>query len=103
MPSIDCVGLGWHGWHRWDAEKTGYRSTSASALLRRTRHFIRPSNGHSSPGIKCLESLCMRITDLIMPGAPCYFIHGIQWENIPSILSIGLSCRADDTTKRQGI
>eukprot|EP00959_Pyramimonas_sp_CCMP1952_P375052 7854434-Pyramimonas_sp.AAC.1 len=34
-------------------------------------------------------------------GAPCYFIHGTQWAHIPSTLSIGLSCRADDATKRK--
>eukprot|EP00959_Pyramimonas_sp_CCMP1952_P252323 5271993-Pyramimonas_sp.AAC.1 len=28
--------------------------------------------------------------DLSDPGAPCYFIHGTQWEHLPSILSIGL-------------
>eukprot|EP00959_Pyramimonas_sp_CCMP1952_P268037 5604378-Pyramimonas_sp.AAC.1 len=44
-------------------------------------YFIRPSNGHSSPGIKYPESLYMRITDLTITGAPCYFIRGTQWEN----------------------
>eukprot|EP00959_Pyramimonas_sp_CCMP1952_P172197 3597768-Pyramimonas_sp.AAC.1 len=61
----------------------GYRSRSASALPRRTRHFIRPSNGHSSPGIKCPESLYMRIRVMTIPGAPCYFLPGNQWEIIP--------------------
>eukprot|EP00959_Pyramimonas_sp_CCMP1952_P072663 1518279-Pyramimonas_sp.AAC.1 len=65
-------------------------------------YFIRPTHGHSSPGIKCPESLYMRIADLSAPGAPCYFIHGTQWENLPSILSIGLSCRSDDATKKRG-
>eukprot|EP00959_Pyramimonas_sp_CCMP1952_P072240 1508777-Pyramimonas_sp.AAC.1 len=69
----------------------------------RETYFIRSSNGHSSPGIKCPESLYMRITDLIVPGAPGYFIHGTQWASIPNILSIGLSCRADDTSKKRGI
>eukprot|EP00959_Pyramimonas_sp_CCMP1952_P129299 2703577-Pyramimonas_sp.AAC.1 len=64
--------------------------------------FIRPTNGHSSPGIKCPESLYMRITDLSAPGAPCYFIRGTQWGTMPSILSIGLSCRADDAIKKRG-
>eukprot|EP00959_Pyramimonas_sp_CCMP1952_P214668 4492541-Pyramimonas_sp.AAC.1 len=59
--------------------------------------FIRPSNRHSSSGIRCSESPHMRITDLSAPEAPRYSIHGTQWENLPIILSIGLSCRADDT------
>eukprot|EP00959_Pyramimonas_sp_CCMP1952_P444897 9315866-Pyramimonas_sp.AAC.1 len=65
-------------------------------------YFIRPSSGRSSPGIKCPESLYMRIADLTIPGAPCYFTLGIQWENIPNILRMGLSCRTDDTIKRKG-
>eukprot|EP00959_Pyramimonas_sp_CCMP1952_P136322 2852569-Pyramimonas_sp.AAC.1 len=65
-------------------------------------YFIRPTNGHSSPGIKCPESLYMEITGLSAPGAPRYFIHGTQWENLPLTLSIGLSCRADDTSKKRG-
>eukprot|EP00959_Pyramimonas_sp_CCMP1952_P440136 9214524-Pyramimonas_sp.AAC.1 len=65
-------------------------------------YFIRPSNGHRSPGIRCPESLYMRITDLSAPGAPRHFIRGTEWENIPNILSIGLSCRADDTVKKRG-
>eukprot|EP00959_Pyramimonas_sp_CCMP1952_P390019 8173453-Pyramimonas_sp.AAC.1 len=44
----------------------------------------------------------MRITDLLVPGAPRYFIHGTQWEHIPNMLGIGLSCRADDTIKKRG-
>eukprot|EP00959_Pyramimonas_sp_CCMP1952_P160848 3363871-Pyramimonas_sp.AAC.1 len=39
-------------------------------------YFIRPSNGHSSPGIKCPEPLYTRITDLSAPGAPCHLIPG---------------------------
>eukprot|EP00959_Pyramimonas_sp_CCMP1952_P393715 8249901-Pyramimonas_sp.AAC.1 len=31
-------------------------------------YFIRPTNGHSSPGIKCPESLFMKIIDLSAPG-----------------------------------
>eukprot|EP00959_Pyramimonas_sp_CCMP1952_P409290 8577823-Pyramimonas_sp.AAC.1 len=46
-------------------------------------YFIVPSNGRSSPGIKCPESLYMRITDLTISGAPCYFIRSTQWEHIP--------------------
>eukprot|EP00959_Pyramimonas_sp_CCMP1952_P271079 5667553-Pyramimonas_sp.AAC.1 len=65
-------------------------------------YFIRPSNGHSSPGTKCLASLYMGITGLTIPGALCYSIHGTQWENIPNILRIGPPCRADDTVKRKG-
>eukprot|EP00959_Pyramimonas_sp_CCMP1952_P083881 1754412-Pyramimonas_sp.AAC.1 len=65
-------------------------------------YFIRPSNGHSSLGIRCPESLYMRITDLSEPGVPRYFNHGTQWEHIPDILSIGLSCRADDTIQKRG-
>eukprot|EP00959_Pyramimonas_sp_CCMP1952_P386513 8100392-Pyramimonas_sp.AAC.1 len=65
-------------------------------------YFTRPSNGHSSPRIKCPESFYMRITDLIVPGAPCNLIHGTQWANIPNILGIGLSCRADDSSKKRG-
>eukprot|EP00959_Pyramimonas_sp_CCMP1952_P435602 9121609-Pyramimonas_sp.AAC.1 len=42
------------------------------------------------------------MTDLTIPGAPRYFIHGTQWGNIPNILRIGLSCRADDAIKRKG-
>eukprot|EP00959_Pyramimonas_sp_CCMP1952_P450279 9428128-Pyramimonas_sp.AAC.1 len=61
-------------------------------------YFLRPSNGRSGPGIKCPESLCMRITDLTTPGAPCYSIHGTQSaNNIPNALRTGLSCSADDT------
>eukprot|EP00959_Pyramimonas_sp_CCMP1952_P355999 7455749-Pyramimonas_sp.AAC.1 len=56
--------------------------------------FIRSSNGHSNPE--------MIIADLPAPGAPCYFIHGAQWENIPNTVSIGLSCRADDTSNTRG-
>eukprot|EP00959_Pyramimonas_sp_CCMP1952_P451575 9454851-Pyramimonas_sp.AAC.1 len=41
-------------------------------------YFIRPSNGRSSPRIKCPEAF---------------------WANIPSLLGIELSCRADDTIK----
>eukprot|EP00959_Pyramimonas_sp_CCMP1952_P107022 2236945-Pyramimonas_sp.AAC.1 len=44
----------------------------------------------------------MRITGLSAPGAPRYFTRGTQWENLPSILSIGLSCRADDTSEKRG-
>eukprot|EP00959_Pyramimonas_sp_CCMP1952_P443558 9285932-Pyramimonas_sp.AAC.1 len=43
----------------------------------------------------------MRITDLSAPGTPRHFTHG-QRENIPRIFSIGLSCRADDTSKKKG-
>eukprot|EP00959_Pyramimonas_sp_CCMP1952_P057761 1205626-Pyramimonas_sp.AAC.1 len=65
-------------------------------------HFVRPSIGHSRPGIKCPESLCMRITDLTIPRAPCYYIRGTQWEDIPTIHRTGLSCRADDTSGKRG-
>eukprot|EP00959_Pyramimonas_sp_CCMP1952_P242747 5074291-Pyramimonas_sp.AAC.1 len=44
----------------------------------------------------------MRISDLTLPDAPCYFIHGTQWGNLPNILSVGLPCRADDTSKKGG-
>eukprot|EP00959_Pyramimonas_sp_CCMP1952_P426770 8938390-Pyramimonas_sp.AAC.1 len=44
----------------------------------------------------------MRISDLSAPGAPCHFTRGTQWENIPSILSIGVPCRAKDTGKTRG-
>eukprot|EP00959_Pyramimonas_sp_CCMP1952_P380522 7972179-Pyramimonas_sp.AAC.1 len=37
-------------------------------------YFIRPSSGHSSPGIRCPGSLSMRLTDLTFPGAPCCFM-----------------------------
>eukprot|EP00959_Pyramimonas_sp_CCMP1952_P134630 2817527-Pyramimonas_sp.AAC.1 len=47
-------------------------------------HFIRPSNGHNSPGILCPE------------------FHGSQWGNIPVILSMGLACRSDDASKQRG-
>eukprot|EP00959_Pyramimonas_sp_CCMP1952_P129211 2701827-Pyramimonas_sp.AAC.1 len=66
------------------------------------KYFIRPNNGHSSPGIKCPESLYMRMADLTIPGAPCYFIRGTQWGNIPIMLRTGLSCRTDDTIERKG-
>eukprot|EP00959_Pyramimonas_sp_CCMP1952_P013425 283175-Pyramimonas_sp.AAC.1 len=65
--------------------------------------FIRPCNGHGSPGIKCRESLYFRDADLSAPGSPCYFIHGTQWAVIPSIFSIGLACPSDDTRKTRGI
>eukprot|EP00959_Pyramimonas_sp_CCMP1952_P261744 5473401-Pyramimonas_sp.AAC.1 len=70
--------------------------------MTRDTYFIRPANGHSSPGIRCPESLYMRIVGLSALWAPRYFIRGTQWENIPSILSIGLSCRTDDTSKKRG-
>eukprot|EP00959_Pyramimonas_sp_CCMP1952_P082895 1732527-Pyramimonas_sp.AAC.1 len=44
----------------------------------------------------------MRITDLSAPGALYDCIHGTQWDNRPIILSIGLSCRAEDTSKKRG-
>eukprot|EP00959_Pyramimonas_sp_CCMP1952_P164589 3440660-Pyramimonas_sp.AAC.1 len=44
----------------------------------------------------------MRITDLSAPGASCYYIHGTQWENIQSVLSIGMPCRSDDTSETRG-
>eukprot|EP00959_Pyramimonas_sp_CCMP1952_P457932 9475777-Pyramimonas_sp.AAC.1 len=65
-------------------------------------YFVRLSNGRSSPGMKCLESLYMGMADLIIPGAPCYLTHGTQRENIPNILHIGLSCRAGDTSQIKG-
>eukprot|EP00959_Pyramimonas_sp_CCMP1952_P173580 3627139-Pyramimonas_sp.AAC.1 len=65
-------------------------------------YFIRPINGRSSPDTKCPESSYVRITDLSTLGAPRYFIHGTQRESVPSILSIGLSCRADDTSQKKG-
>eukprot|EP00959_Pyramimonas_sp_CCMP1952_P351808 7371144-Pyramimonas_sp.AAC.1 len=37
--------------------------------------FIRPFNGHSSPGIRCPESIYMRITDLSAPGGLRYSVH----------------------------
>eukprot|EP00959_Pyramimonas_sp_CCMP1952_P066833 1395358-Pyramimonas_sp.AAC.1 len=64
--------------------------------------FIRTTNGHSSPVTGRPESLYMRITGLSAPGAPRYSTHGTQWEKKPSILSIGLSCRADDTSEKRG-
>eukprot|EP00959_Pyramimonas_sp_CCMP1952_P123574 2583436-Pyramimonas_sp.AAC.1 len=70
--------------------------------MTRDTYFIRPTNGHSCSGIRCPESSSMRITGLSVPWAPRYFIRGTQWENVPSILSIGLSCRADDTSKKWG-
>eukprot|EP00959_Pyramimonas_sp_CCMP1952_P370446 7758405-Pyramimonas_sp.AAC.1 len=42
------------------------------------------------------------MADSTVSGARCYFIHGTQWEKIPHMVRVGLSCRADDTTKRKG-
>eukprot|EP00959_Pyramimonas_sp_CCMP1952_P127396 2664619-Pyramimonas_sp.AAC.1 len=56
-------------------------------------YFIRPGDGRSSPDENYGP---------VRPGAPCYFIHGTQWENLPSILSFGFSCRSDDTSKKRG-
>eukprot|EP00959_Pyramimonas_sp_CCMP1952_P430381 9014230-Pyramimonas_sp.AAC.1 len=39
-------------------------------------YFIRPSNGHSSPGIQRPESLYMRMADLTNPVAPCHVPSG---------------------------
>eukprot|EP00959_Pyramimonas_sp_CCMP1952_P304771 6378590-Pyramimonas_sp.AAC.1 len=39
-------------------------------------YFLRPNNGHRSPGIKCPGSFCSRMTDVTAPGAPCYFMRG---------------------------
>eukprot|EP00959_Pyramimonas_sp_CCMP1952_P088716 1856299-Pyramimonas_sp.AAC.1 len=66
--------------NRLQLKKCHYASEAREA------HFIRPSNGHSSPGIKCTSLLC-------------------SWYSVgkPNILSIGLSCRADDTSKKRGI
>eukprot|EP00959_Pyramimonas_sp_CCMP1952_P463724 9485421-Pyramimonas_sp.AAC.1 len=44
-------------------------------------YFIRPTSGHSSLGIKCLEFLYMRISDISAPGAqqnPVWFTHGFR-------------------------
>eukprot|EP00959_Pyramimonas_sp_CCMP1952_P043732 914007-Pyramimonas_sp.AAC.1 len=41
-------------------------------------------------------------TYFIRPSAHCYLNRGIQWEHIPNIFRIGLSCRADDTIERKG-
>eukprot|EP00959_Pyramimonas_sp_CCMP1952_P118210 2471447-Pyramimonas_sp.AAC.1 len=49
----------------------------------RPTYFQRPTNGHSSPGIKCPESLCSRVTDLIDAGAPRYLMHEAKWSSIP--------------------
>eukprot|EP00959_Pyramimonas_sp_CCMP1952_P278047 5812245-Pyramimonas_sp.AAC.1 len=61
--------------------------------------YLRPSNAHSSPDIKCPESLHSRVPDLIEAGSPRYFIHGTQWRHIPSILNVGMSCRSEDRPK----
>eukprot|EP00959_Pyramimonas_sp_CCMP1952_P254451 5314790-Pyramimonas_sp.AAC.1 len=62
-------------------------------------YFLRPSNGPSSPGIRCPEPLCKRVTDQTSPGAPCYFIHVTAWVDIPNVLHVGLSCCECDTTE----
>eukprot|EP00959_Pyramimonas_sp_CCMP1952_P403860 8462684-Pyramimonas_sp.AAC.1 len=59
-------------------------------------YFIRPRAGRSSPGIKCPESLSMRISDLTVPGAPCCFIHGTQRESI--LIYIVSDCHAAPMT-----
>eukprot|EP00959_Pyramimonas_sp_CCMP1952_P193799 4052468-Pyramimonas_sp.AAC.1 len=82
---VDNAGAGMRK-NRIHIKKCKYASETHDA------YFIRPSNGRSSPGIKCPESLYMRIADLTIPGVPGYTIHGTAWENIPSILRTGLSC-----------
>eukprot|EP00959_Pyramimonas_sp_CCMP1952_P107996 2258109-Pyramimonas_sp.AAC.1 len=64
------------------------RKTDYSSEAHET-YSIRPSNGHSSPGINCPSSLCMRMTYLSLPGAPCYFIRGAY---------LALDCRAAPAT-----
>eukprot|EP00959_Pyramimonas_sp_CCMP1952_P390279 8178284-Pyramimonas_sp.AAC.1 len=59
-------------------------------------YCLRPSNGHSSPGTGCPESLCTQVADLAAEGAPRYFMYGTPWRHVPSILHIGLSCRGED-------
>eukprot|EP00959_Pyramimonas_sp_CCMP1952_P189088 3955055-Pyramimonas_sp.AAC.1 len=49
----------------------------------RPTYYLRPSNGRSSPGIRCPESLRSRVADLNEAGAPRCFIHGATWANIP--------------------
>eukprot|EP00959_Pyramimonas_sp_CCMP1952_P346595 7259342-Pyramimonas_sp.AAC.1 len=39
-------------------------------------YFLRPSSGHSSPGMMRPEPSCKGIIDLTTPGAPCYYIRG---------------------------
>eukprot|EP00959_Pyramimonas_sp_CCMP1952_P031649 663808-Pyramimonas_sp.AAC.1 len=42
-------------------------------------YLLRPSNGHSSPDIKCLESLYKRATVLTSPGHLATFISCTKW------------------------
>eukprot|EP00959_Pyramimonas_sp_CCMP1952_P107929 2256692-Pyramimonas_sp.AAC.1 len=44
----------------------------------RPTFFLRPSNGRSSPGVRCPESVHSRVTALAEAGAPRYFIHGTK-------------------------
>eukprot|EP00959_Pyramimonas_sp_CCMP1952_P105808 2212293-Pyramimonas_sp.AAC.2 len=53
-------------------------------------------------GIRCPESLYTRVAELTSPGAPCYFVHGTKWVNVPNVLHVGLSCRADGTGGGRG-
>eukprot|EP00959_Pyramimonas_sp_CCMP1952_P334069 6996242-Pyramimonas_sp.AAC.1 len=73
---LDLIGMVLHTGmqkNRLQLNKCKYASESHDTYL------IRPSNGHSSPGIRRPESWSMRITDVTVPGAPCSFTHGIQW------------------------
>eukprot|EP00959_Pyramimonas_sp_CCMP1952_P077223 1614207-Pyramimonas_sp.AAC.1 len=81
MPSVDRAELDWHGRQRWDAEN---RLQIKSCKFATEMHdiFMRPN--------------------LTSPGEPCYFIHGAPWGNIPNILRIWPSCRADDAIERKG-
>ena len=66
-----------------------------------TRYYIRASNGHAAPGLKCPESLYSAVTveTLRLQDAPTFFMHGTSWDNIPSILEVGLSCLGEDNPK----
>eukprot|EP00959_Pyramimonas_sp_CCMP1952_P340640 7134581-Pyramimonas_sp.AAC.1 len=60
------------------------------------------SSATAQSGLRLLFATNHSITAISLVGAPCCLIHGAQWANIPSILSIGLSCRAADTIKKKG-
>ena len=66
-----------------------------------TCYYVRASNGHTYPGLKCPGSLYSPVTDWKSEGAPPFFMHGTMWEYLPGILDVGLSCLGHDNPKNK--